>query len=164
MAGSLKDHSDTWVNATTFIHTANAHSQGPRGSHSVQALQQTRLVLHRGAPPSSQFVQAESAGRSICSGGRATTWQDLLYSGERDPLASTGHTGESPLMPACVAHERWRTLESTLCWVLGRCPFYMSFSSRVFPLTSFSPLLVGFTLGCKPSWGSMAGFSRCHHV
>jgi hypothetical protein len=41
---------------------------------------QVRLVLHRGAPPSSQVIQAENA-RSL--GGRATTWQDLSYLGER---------------------------------------------------------------------------------
>jgi hypothetical protein len=54
MAMSLKDHSDTRVNAATFIHTSNTHLQGPRGNHSTQlphrALWQAKLVFHGGSP------------------------------------------------------------------------------------------------------------------
>jgi hypothetical protein len=35
MAMSLRDRSDTWANATAFIHASNAHLQGPGGSHSM---------------------------------------------------------------------------------------------------------------------------------
>jgi hypothetical protein len=44
MAMSLRDHSDTWVNVTTFIHPSNAHLKGPRGSQSV------RLVASQDTP------------------------------------------------------------------------------------------------------------------
>jgi hypothetical protein len=77
MAMSLKDCSDTQVNATTFIRTSNAHLQAPRGSHSTQSVAaagkacaprrgslQAKLALHRGAQPScqqsAQLVGAES--------------------------------------------------------------------------------------------------------
>jgi hypothetical protein len=85
MAMSLRDRSDTWANATAFIHASNAHLQGPGrvtacGWSPHRTPGQVRLVLHRGAPPSSQVIQAENA-RSL--GGRATTWQDLSYLGER---------------------------------------------------------------------------------
>jgi hypothetical protein len=101
MAMSLKDHSDTWVNATTFTDISNAHLQGPGGvtAHSrlpCRASQPCKAVVHRGAPLSSQFVWAESAGNSVCLGGRATTGQDLSYWGERDPLARRGAYGRVP--------------------------------------------------------------------
>jgi hypothetical protein len=88
-AMSLKDHSDTWVNATFISHfkcilrrskrESLAHSWSPR-----KAPWQVRLVLHKGSSPS---CQAEFAGSSICMGGRATTQQDLSYSWEEALLA-----------------------------------------------------------------------------
>jgi hypothetical protein len=133
---SLKDHSDIWVNAATFIHSSNTHLQGPGRSHGTRSvvLQGTttgKACSPQGAPPSSQFVWAEIAWRSIHSGGIATTRQDLSYSRKRDPLARRGAYRRESL-DASECPECWRFLESALCWVFSMCPFYMSFSSRVF--------------------------------
>jgi hypothetical protein len=57
MAMSLTDHSDTQVNATTFIHTFSIHLQGPRGNHSTQSVAlQSTVAGKGGAPPSIQLV------------------------------------------------------------------------------------------------------------
>jgi hypothetical protein len=78
MAMSLKDHSGTGVNATTFIHTSNAHLQGPGGSHGMRLVASQSTVAGKAcAPPGSPMKQS------------ATTQQDLCYSG-RDPLARRG--------------------------------------------------------------------------
>jgi hypothetical protein len=68
MAVSLKDHKDTQVSATTFIHTLvytyevqegiTAHCQSPHRHHGRQGLCSTD-----GAPPSNQFVHAETVVR-----------------------------------------------------------------------------------------------------
>jgi hypothetical protein len=85
MAVSLKDHSDTWINATTFIqiqmHTFKVQEGVPACGWSPRGVpRQVRLVFHRGALPSRQFIWAEIAGSLFCWGGRATTGQDLSYS------------------------------------------------------------------------------------
>jgi hypothetical protein len=78
----------------------------------------------------------------------ATTQQDLSYWGEREILwQGEMHAEESPLMLVYVVCEHQRMLQSTLCLILSMCSFYMSFSSRVFPLVSYSPLLFSYTLG-----------------
>jgi uncharacterized membrane protein len=51
--------------------------------------------------------------------------RELLWQGEV-------HTGESTLVLMYIAYECRRMLESPLFGVLSRCPFYMSFSCRVF--------------------------------
>jgi hypothetical protein len=120
MAVSLKDHKDTQVSATTFIHTLvytyevqegiTAHCQSPHRHHGRQGLCSTD-----GAPPSNQFVHAEtvvrqsqhsieephqlsavsSFGLSVL--GAQSTWEGELshtarplLSGERVPLARRG--------------------------------------------------------------------------
>jgi hypothetical protein len=46
---------DTWVNATTFIHTSSAHLQGPGGSHSTwlgasQGTMEDKACAPQGSP------------------------------------------------------------------------------------------------------------------
>jgi hypothetical protein len=62
-----------------------AHGRSP-----YRALQQVRLAFHKGPPANGQFFWAENAGSSIHLEGRATTQQDLFYSGEGEPLARRG--------------------------------------------------------------------------
>jgi hypothetical protein len=94
MALSLNDHSDTWVNATTFIHTSNVCLQDTRGCHSTQVVTSQGTVAGKACAPqessTKQFIQAEIARSSIHSRERATRQQDLSYSGERDLLARKG--------------------------------------------------------------------------
>jgi hypothetical protein len=141
---SLKDHSDTWVNATTFIHTSNAHLQGPRGSHGTQSVTSLgtasgkACARRKGAPPTSQFVWAESAGNLICLGGTRplTQEREILWQGE-------AHRGESPLMLVYIAREHhWKAHSA------GSSAGAL-FPPGCSPLMSLSPLLIGDTFGCN---------------
>jgi hypothetical protein len=116
-AMSLKDHTDTWVNATTFFHTYKVQEGVTAwGQSPCRAPRQVRLVLHRGAPPSSQFIQAENARSFIHSRGRATKWQDRSYSGESDPLARRGTCRRESLDARCS----WESEDIGECILL--CP------------------------------------------
>jgi hypothetical protein len=126
VAMSLKDRSDSWVNAT-FINTSNVCLQGPRGSQGTWLVTSQGTAAGKACTPqessTSQFIQAEIARSSIHSGERATTQQDLSYSGERDPLAKTGTY-------------RKESLDASICTLLGpqQVPFLYVFFLQGVPL------------------------------
>jgi hypothetical protein len=102
----------------------------------LQALWQASLVLHRMEPTKQvphreprPAVSSQLFGLRVLGAQSRSSRQGLSYSGERVPLARRGACRRESL----DATTRWRTLESTLCCALSRCPFYVIFSSRVFP-------------------------------
>jgi hypothetical protein len=129
--------------------TAHCRSQ-------CRASQKVRLVLHkephqavssfglrlRGAQ-STQGAWWGWGGEPLHSKTSVTQEREILWQGE-DCI------GESPLMPVYLADENRRMLESTFFWVLSRCPFFIClFPPGCPPLMSFTPLLIGYTLGCN---------------
>jgi hypothetical protein len=63
MAMPLKDLSDTWVSATTFIYTLNVHLQGPRGSHHMLLVASPGTAAGKACAP-----QGSPTKQSVCLG------------------------------------------------------------------------------------------------
>jgi hypothetical protein len=98
---SLKDHSDTWVNATTFIHTSNAHLQSPRGNHSTWSVasqgnaSRRGLCTMEGAPLSNPFIGLRMvAGRASPPQGSPAQLSAFNSFGLRMPGAQSTWEGE----------------------------------------------------------------------
>jgi hypothetical protein len=158
MAISLKDHSDTWVNETTFIHTSHTHLQGPRGIHHTWSVTSQDTAAGKACTPQMEPHQAICSFRLRVLAGRASApqgspsqlseissfglrlpgaqsaqevelSQGLSYSGKWVTLASRGSCRRESLDASICCS--W-VLED-ICCALSRCPLYVIFSCRVFP-------------------------------